>query len=654
MRNIKIASKLIFLLVVVSLIPIAILITYSAISMRNSESSISIEGLDKTFKGEFDLFSSNDKNNAYILNYLANDPNVKGVYENKFGESTWMVKEFDNFRNAYSNIAGVFAILKDGKTYTSPSSFDISSYQDYNKAISSDGPIYTLFLNKNNAFKIVSEKIIGNSGNVDGVVGIYFNMKNIAASINSFKYGKSGELFLISPDNGKVLLSTDPADVGTNMGSQNWYANISSQSSGTVNYTLDGKSRYGIFGTLPSGAKVLMSATYGDIVSSANYDTLILIIIGIILAIIALIAGWLFGSFTISNPLKALIPKIERFASNDLTVDLSDNGKDEIAKLSNAFAEAVKARKNGLVIMKNSSDAIFKGSEDLNGIVHDTSNNVRELNAKTGSLSSESQNISASIEETSASVQEVASSAQNIANTIQEISEESQKISDGAEKGRASLESMKNDFSNIEGVSKETSESVKSLVELSNNVGQIVNEINKIAEQTNLLALNAAIEAARAGEAGKGFAVVADEIRKLAESSKNSTQRIAKILQDIVTRSTKVSDETSKSLEAIEKTSKSIEEVFEELKNIIEQVKNVSARIETVAAASQEESASSEEMASAMDTASKSIAKVASEVEGISEFGKKNEELVNELLALVENLKVQSEDLGKYVSGYKM
>lgn len=195
---------------------------------------------------------------------------------------------------------------------------------------------------------------------------------------------------------------------------------------------------------------------------------------------------------------------------------------------------------------------------------------------------------------------------------------------------------------------------VMTVAEKATNIQEIVNTISSIAEQTNLLALNAAIEAARAGEAGKGFAVVADEIRKLAEESKQASTNIANILLEIDEGSGNANEAVKKTVEYYNELNEGTRILVEEFDKITGYMVNVNNKVESLSGAAQEQSASAEEMASAMDTSARSMASVSEEMEQITTGVRETAESSERINETAVNLNTLASKLSDMVDKFKI
>jgi len=192
------------------------------------------------------------------------------------------------------------------------------------------------------------------------------------------------------------------------------------------------------------------------------------------------------------------------------------------------------------------------------------------------------------------------------------------------------------------------------LTKFSNQIGEIVNTISSIAEQTNLLALNAAIEAARAGEAGRGFAVVADEIRKLAEESRQATKKIAEILGKIEEQARKVEKVTTGVSQKIDGYVSIVKEAGESLKFLIGKIEDVSKMTTDLAATAEEQSGATEEVSAAMDRVTKNVQQVEQDIEEMAAQITNQASQVNEVKSYSDELSKAVSDLDAYVKRFKV
>jgi len=356
-------------------------------------------------------------------------------------------------------------------------------------------------------------------------------------------------------------------------------------------------------------------------------------------------------SFVLLTKIASPLKKIQGIVSDlnngegDLTVRLHLNSRDEIGNLSkalNGFMENFSA-----IVKRISSNANIVDSKslDINNIVKTQNDFAKSILDRIVEIEENSYSISSSLEEISASVEEVASNAATVSMSAERINESSvitkKSINESNQSSTVIAGKMKEVKIKMEIMDK----SVDELSDNANNIGSMLDAINSIAEQTNLLALNAAIEAARAGEAGRGFAVVADEIRKLAEDSKSSTEKIEIILSKISGKSQEVKNNTIQVSQSIDEVSKISYEVNKQLTDAFSKTNEMAEMIEKSLELSKEQSYSTEQIAQSITLASQNTADITNNFKLISEDVEKLKQGLNNLSEYGDNLKSVSYEL---------
>jgi len=285
--------------------------------------------------------------------------------------------------------------------------------------------------------------------------------------------------------------------------------------------------------------------------------------------------------------------------------------------------------------------------ESLENIVRKVTDAVTATASASSQISASSEEMAAGSQEQSAQAGEVATAVGQMTSTILETSKNANNAAENAknagivakEGGRVVDETVKG-MIRIAEVVKKSAETVQALGKSSDQIGEIVQVIDDIADQTNLLALNAAIEAARAGEQGRGFAVVADEVRKLAERTTKATKEIAVMIKQIQKDTGEAVVSMQQGTVEVENGKQLADKAGESLKQIISGADEVGAIISQVATASQEQSSAAEQISQNIEA----ISNVTHEsVTGIQQIARASEDLnrlTNDLQNLVSNFKI--------------
>ncbi len=247
---------------------------------------------------------------------------------------------------------------------------------------------------------------------------------------------------------------------------------------------------------------------------------------------------------------------------------------------------------------------VARGSQEQASATQETSSSMGQLSRAIDQIASGAQDQAKSVEKASASVAQLGSSISQVANASNEVSAAAEGTHRAASSGAESVHKTAQGMAAIKATTSSAAAKIRELSNYSEQIGSIVEAIDDIAEQTNLLALNAAIEAARAGEHGRGFAVVADEVRKLAERSSRSTKEIADLIAQVQGGTQEAVEAMAQGTQEVEAGARLAEEAGDALKNILSSVQESASQMTHIASAVKEMEAASRQVVDLMDSIS--------------------------------------------------
>ncbi|TMP41154.1 hypothetical protein CWB96_22235 [Pseudoalteromonas citrea] len=307
---------------------------------------------------------------------------------------------------------------------------------------------------------------------------------------------------------------------------------------------------------------------------SVNQSQFIISTLAGLIIVLSLLVSY-FVTNSIKVPLAKAVEQIQSAATGDMTVQFVKDREDELGDMADSMQQLVNSLRNTLNEISDNSQLLASTAEQTSVISDQSFNSANEQ-------SSQMQSMSTSISEMTETVASVASS---IHSTLEEV----EKASTEAEQGELVL------LKNVDSISElgKTIEGSANVIQQLNNdtvsISSVLAEIKGIAEQTNLLALNAAIEAARAGEQGRGFAVVADEVRSLASRTQESTQEIQSAIENLINGAQQAVESMTSSQQASRECVDGINSVKNMLHSIVESIQTIRDMSQQIAAASEQQ-----------------------------------------------------------------
>lgn len=538
-------------------------------------------------------------------NEIIIDSNTSGYYE-KYYRSNKAHDSYRNLRNNFIQAVGSVDYIQfydiialNGNQFTTRVDSNLLPEDAYDVFLASPEAVYLSDARKawigNNTY---FDQVFGQSDAESGIVlyqkflkakalvSLEIKRQSILDALAEMDFGEGSYKAIVTQDGREIGVQDVLADDGVTMVQQNMTETMFvgnsfyeesryAEEPGSMEINHQGK-RY-LYVYAPTGATGITLCgliPYENIMEDAKAIRNITVILVILAVAIALIIGNRIA-VSISKTLYEMVDSLEKVAEGDLTTDFVTKRKDEFLRLNeglnhmlNGFRDIITDVKGFGKEVNNLSGTVAEIADSIHVSMSEISDSADEVARGVVSQSEDAENCNVKMTEFSNQIIVVCEQAENMGSMTD-------KASDAVRQGKVIIENLNQQSETIVKLANELGQDIENVKKRSDDIEDIIDTINEIASQTNLLSLNASIEAARAGENGRGFSVVADEIRKLASQSMEAADQIKHIVENIRKTTQQTTDSAKKTEEYIFKQADSLEEtitIFASINNCVDEL----------------------------------------------------------------------------------
>jgi len=634
----KLGTKLLtggLLVVVIPLIMIGIASVYKATDSISSIAYEELTNVSNVLANTIDLGLSEELRIAQAISLsnsviAAAEKVAEAGREGSRSEIVLAQRELTRIREAAGDRYDTIALFgKDGVVFADAAQgrdlgINVSDRDYFKKAIEGKCNLGEVIRSKatNNLVSMAACPIYsGKNEKIIGVVSCMIKVSYLIEMVNKVKIGKTGYSLLLNKE-GLVLAHPNKENIlKTNFKSLKGKGigllaeKIARQEAGLAEYEFEGIPKVGAFSNIKTTGWTAFTAINRDeLLKPAVFTGNLIAVVGL-LSLLAAATFFYFFSKSLTRPMAKVVSAAEQIAEGDLSVHISDDNRpDEIGMLARSFMKMTQslqekaelfqqiAAGNLTVEVKTPADKDVIGKafaamvtalrgemQAIREAVNVIASSASQISASTTELASAASQTASAVSETTSTVEEVKQTAHLSTQKAKYVFDSAEKASDVSQQGRKAVDLAVEGMNFIRTQTDSISESIMKLSERSQAIGEIIASVNDIADQSNLLAVNAAIEAAKAGDQGKGIAIVAQEVRNLAEQSKQATAQVRTILNEIQKAVGEVVMSTEQEIKAVETGMRQTSEAGESFRHLAETIEESAQAATQITASSQQQ-----------------------------------------------------------------